>query len=501
MLPSCTSDHSRTIEILTPKELEKIQKRMRPNKWSEVGFLNETESLTEVAAKDRFTLEKLGITFELIAQALKYLIKKADVLDACGESRVALIGKYLVKINQSKGYQICPFTPSGKHGEDCGKYKGSAVYEITRVDTKEKLIVASLMGHLILDHHFFQGGFFRIDPEIAFFFFDLKNVSYLNYGLNLDDKLLRVTTVVFNNALKTIVISDKGKKSVGNSHSKEEIKLMDVKTLADNNLTYKQLADCLESIAEKSLKLAKPKYRGYVLTNKDSLPLINGKYIVQALLEPHDIECVCGLKKEHITFKVIDWETKEQLVFLSLVAHIIRDHESCLKGGNRVAPEKIIKFFDLKTDEDYSHKKEIKNYWKQDDYCYDSKVREDDLEYVKKVSSEQIILFPDVTAYLIKGEDALKYDHAEKARRGLPKKPLTQMKKDKTYLFVANCSRDDVDFEEEPKEIMGFGINSLILPGSAFFEAKEKQIAVLGPNDQLIQTHQVVFTDYGVIKC
>lgn len=170
-----------TVENLTPDEVKIVEKRMRPNEWSVSGFLTEHQSLTSVAYSDRKHLEHLSITYEQIADKLDGLINKCDQIFKRGHLPLAE-GKFLIQKRQTKGYQTCPFTFSnneGQNDDDCGNHKGSVDYCITRIDINEQLQFASLMPHLIRDHHFFQGGDYRLNPETAVKFFDLKKeVSY-----------------------------------------------------------------------------------------------------------------------------------------------------------------------------------------------------------------------------------------------------------------------------------------------------------------------------------
>jgi hypothetical protein len=58
--------------------IEELERRMRPGAWSDDGFLGETESLSEVLARDERTLAELGITCDELADDLALLIEAAD---------------------------------------------------------------------------------------------------------------------------------------------------------------------------------------------------------------------------------------------------------------------------------------------------------------------------------------------------------------------------------------------------------------------------------------
>lgn len=167
-----------TVEQLTPQQVATVEDRMRPNKWSVAGFLTEQQSLLDVASRDQKTLKERKITYEQIADKLQSLMCKCSAL-AYPRHLPLAEGKYLIQQRQTKGYQTCPFTFSDSQHDDCGDHTGSSDYCITRLDTNEQFKFASLMPHLIGDHHFFQGGAYRLDPEKAIAFFELQeNVSY-----------------------------------------------------------------------------------------------------------------------------------------------------------------------------------------------------------------------------------------------------------------------------------------------------------------------------------
>jgi hypothetical protein len=54
--------------------MAELERRMRPGAWSEVGFLGETESLSEVLARDERTLAELRLTCGELAESLSLLI-------------------------------------------------------------------------------------------------------------------------------------------------------------------------------------------------------------------------------------------------------------------------------------------------------------------------------------------------------------------------------------------------------------------------------------------
>lgn len=208
------------VEHMSEGQLSVVEERMLSKCWSEAGFLGVKQSLKDVALRDQKTLQKTGITFEKFADRLESIIHQSEDAQISQIQYPPLVeGKYLVQIQTTKGYQECPFifekesheehchetlepldnrslfmdmrSPEYKESlnhpkpfvkkhytNDCGQYIGSAVYVVTRTDTTERFSFASLMPHMIRDHHFFQGGPYRVDPEKGIAFFDMKNIRY-----------------------------------------------------------------------------------------------------------------------------------------------------------------------------------------------------------------------------------------------------------------------------------------------------------------------------------
>ena len=66
------------IEQLSPKEIARIEARMRPMAFSMEGFLDHTQDLASVITSDSATIEKLGITHKQIGDRLESLMGKAN---------------------------------------------------------------------------------------------------------------------------------------------------------------------------------------------------------------------------------------------------------------------------------------------------------------------------------------------------------------------------------------------------------------------------------------
>src|SRR6266436_1371716 len=143
-----------------------LESRMRPGAFSRVGFLGPHESLAQVLEADRLEVERVGLTFESLAQSLEDLI-------VAGESsrtrKVDIGGRYHVEIEVLTGFQICPWA-SDPHHAQCdaghGVQHASVNWRIINLQTRLELRGPGLAVHLMRDHHFCQGrgSPLRVDP-------------------------------------------------------------------------------------------------------------------------------------------------------------------------------------------------------------------------------------------------------------------------------------------------------------------------------------------------
>jgi len=163
---------------------------MRPGQYSQGGFLGLNESLEAVISKDKRTLEKLGVTYDQIANSLEKIItevrEKEKVLPfderierqtifpdlyhpeqnpVFSKANLPQLNKgyivdwFQVFILQYRGFQDCPW-------DDCD-YEGSFDFMILNRNTGESFMAPALIVHLIRAHHFFEGveSPYRVDPE------------------------------------------------------------------------------------------------------------------------------------------------------------------------------------------------------------------------------------------------------------------------------------------------------------------------------------------------
>jgi hypothetical protein len=183
-----------------------LEKRMRPGAFSSVGFLGVTESLESVINQDHQTLEKLGISYQQIADVLARLLQFVEAqraklsrenfleyfhrehdgsewyfsmhaqISASSNLPGTDIGylvdsKFQVFIQQSRGLQECPW--------ECEYDRWSSFdFVIFNRQSSEYLTAPGLIVHLIRVHQFFEGlgSPYRVDPA--------KIIRLLEIGLD-----------------------------------------------------------------------------------------------------------------------------------------------------------------------------------------------------------------------------------------------------------------------------------------------------------------------------
>src|SRR5215470_12581218 len=78
--------------------LEEVEARMRPGRFSQVGFLGPTESLAHVLETDARALSELGLDQREVADGLGQLLAAA----VASKRNVAHIGHYRVRLRRYK---------------------------------------------------------------------------------------------------------------------------------------------------------------------------------------------------------------------------------------------------------------------------------------------------------------------------------------------------------------------------------------------------------------
>lgn len=141
---------------------------MRPGAWSESGFLAPTEVLADVLGADAHALRAIGVTASALAARLDVLIVAAKA----SPRRAELVdGRFEVRIEVFRGFQLCPWTPDPQNGQctaGTGVRHASTRWWIRNRVTGESLRGPGLLVHLIEAHAFFEGRHVpdRVDPQV-----------------------------------------------------------------------------------------------------------------------------------------------------------------------------------------------------------------------------------------------------------------------------------------------------------------------------------------------
>lgn len=171
MLPAMSATRYISTFDLSPEELQAIEDRMRPGRYSDDGFLTADQSLLEVCQKDRDTLAQLHVTYEQIAARIDELYAKCRSIKGYCFKPVVVDGKFEFQVESWRGFQECPFSQDfqddNNTGTDCGQGKGFEDIKVKNLETEESVSFPSLISHLIRCHQFFEGGPYRLDPATA----------------------------------------------------------------------------------------------------------------------------------------------------------------------------------------------------------------------------------------------------------------------------------------------------------------------------------------------
>ena len=165
---------------------------MRPGQWSRFGFLGPKESLEEVIAHDKHTLEKFGLENYQIANVIEDILNSAKNQESILslDMRIARYAEFPVLGSPDgvpsfssenlpsleKGYcvdQFQVFTILWLGFQDCPwgckDAKGNFDFLILNRNTGQSFTGPALIIHMIRSHEFFEGleSPFRLDPEKA----------------------------------------------------------------------------------------------------------------------------------------------------------------------------------------------------------------------------------------------------------------------------------------------------------------------------------------------
>ena len=140
------------------EKMDTIEASMKPGKLSMGGFLGDAERLDEILRADDETVRKLGLSHEQIADRIEYFINAIGYPTSGGK---VIDGKYLGGGVAYRGGQECPWN-------DVGFMMPASNLDlfVKNQITNEELRFPGAIGHLIRQHHFYEGkgSPYRVDP-------------------------------------------------------------------------------------------------------------------------------------------------------------------------------------------------------------------------------------------------------------------------------------------------------------------------------------------------
>lgn len=144
-----------------------------PRGMSSLGFLKRDQTLEQVLARDKAALDALGYTAKEVADLLVPLIQAANQTRKESFTYCAPNGKeYTVQVQRWLGYQECPW----RHNIDWHTANSAIDLFLTEKGTDTRVHIAGLLPHLIAEHDFFEGGRYRVAPEVIVAMFGVERV-------------------------------------------------------------------------------------------------------------------------------------------------------------------------------------------------------------------------------------------------------------------------------------------------------------------------------------
>lgn len=205
--PSAPASMMGYVTDMTPEQLAEHERHCRPDHgrkrnesemylrlgedwFSDTGFINDTESLIDVARRDDATVVRLlgAEGHSIIGRALMMLCVGPEKIRR-GAPEMMLTGFDVTKFDTVNktfcGWQKCPFISHvpmkwthdgaekseimiGSCGHQAPSSGGSADVTVINRATGERFTFGTLLPHMIYHHHFYEGAVpHRVDPEVV----------------------------------------------------------------------------------------------------------------------------------------------------------------------------------------------------------------------------------------------------------------------------------------------------------------------------------------------
>lgn len=132
--------------------LSLLERRLWPGSYSSRGFMGRNESLLEIIERDRRTMERLELSYDILAIELRH------ILNSCRQNNESVIMQrntqdglleIKVEIVTYVGRQECPWLECNNYYV----YGNNLDWTLTNLKTGEKLRGPGMIVHLIAEHH------------------------------------------------------------------------------------------------------------------------------------------------------------------------------------------------------------------------------------------------------------------------------------------------------------------------------------------------------------
>lgn len=149
-------------------QINKLNDLLKPNKYSICGFISENQHVVNIIRNDRNTLANINITPKMIVDKLMELCNAySQVSKGMPTGESVNYKNYTIGMTNYLGYQKCPFEVLYDNPNYNANYWANCDIIIINTKLGKKMIISSMMLHLIGHYCFFEGPGtkYRVDPR------------------------------------------------------------------------------------------------------------------------------------------------------------------------------------------------------------------------------------------------------------------------------------------------------------------------------------------------
>lgn len=136
---------------------KKLDEMLRSSKLAAGGFMGQdSRSVSEIIDNDLAIVSESNLTKEQVAARMREITEKAIALLG---NWVEIDKKILARVDEAKGFLVCPWPHSGRYAK--------RVTYVKSMETGMTIQWSDLNMHFIEEHGFFEGkgASFRIEPK------------------------------------------------------------------------------------------------------------------------------------------------------------------------------------------------------------------------------------------------------------------------------------------------------------------------------------------------